>query len=451
MKEIVLVAAAFAMLVSARAQIATPAMNLPTRSVSGQFMARSTALADDDGRIAGLLKNPNCFQLAPSEAVVSCERIKQLLWRKLDKPASWRGGIFLDVRAARSDAETVTIVSERFADGWQYRVEIPDVIGREIYVRAIVQVLLVEIVNRNNADLRSTEIPLWLIAGLSRELIANHEKEIVIEPPNPSGLGINENARRPNSLEHAREILGAYPPLTFDQLSWPADDPLSGGDSEIYQCSAQLFVNRLLQFKDGAACLRGMLADLPAHLNWQLAFLNGFKSHFQRTLDVEKWWAVQIAEFTGRDITQMWSPAVSWEKLDEIIRPPAQVRTTRSELPLRTDVNLQTLLRSSNGIQQTQFYRQKLNELDALRLRVSQDLVGLVDEYRAAIATYVQRQSTTVPFLPLGKQGALAPNPAADELIRRLNTLDAKRNAMRPPPPKPVVENSGNFSGAFRE
>jgi hypothetical protein len=451
MKKILLIAAALALLPAGRAQFAPSAMNLSTRSVSGQFMVRSSVVPDDNTRVAILLKNANCVQLTPSTLVVSCERIKEILWRKLNQSPSWRGRIFLDLRPARSDAETVTIVSERFADGWQYGVEIPDVMEREIYVRAIVQALLVEIVNRNNTDLRSTEIPLWFVAGISREIIVGNEKEIIIEPPNPTGLGINENARRPNSLERAREILGAYPPLTFDQLSWPANDQLSGGDSEIYQCSAQLFVNRLLRFKDGAACFRAMLGDLPAHLNWQLAFLGAFKSHFSRTLDVEKWWAVQIAEFTGRDLTQMWSPSVSWEKLDEIIRPPAKVRTAGNQLPIRTEVNLQTLLRDSNGIQQTQFYREKLNELDALRLRVSQDLVGLVDEYRAAISTYVRRQSTTVPFLPLGKQGALVTNPAADELIRQLNALDVKRNALRPPPPKPVVENSENISGSFRE
>ena len=455
MKKIVLIAIVAALLGVSEAQTALPGVNFSTHSYSGQFVVHALGVGSDAALISRLTADPNYIQLDPSLLVVSCERIKQLLWRRLDDKPSWRGKIFLNLRPAREQDENVTLVSEKFSDGWQYRLALPDVMERGRFVRSIVQVLLVEIANRG-AEARSTEAPLWLVEGLSRDLLTSGELEIILPPPNWKINGVTirpqlVSERMPNPLARARAVLGEYPPLTFDELSWPADDPMSGEVSEVYQSSAQLFVDRLLEFKDGPACLRGTIAELPRHLNWQLAFLNRFKPHFQRTLDVEKWWAVQVTQFTGRDLTQTWPPVESWNKLDQIIHASVQVRTSGDKLPLHTEVNLQTLLHESNGIEQAQFYRQKLDALDALRLRVSQDMVGLVDEYRQALGAYLQKQSTTTPFLPLGLRGLLVTNPAKKKLIRQLNELEVKRQATRPVPQKDEVNTPENISAAFRE
>lgn len=455
MKRILLVAVAMALFRIAEAQPAAPGMNAATHSVSGQFVvyAPSTPLAA--ALLSKLAASPAHIQLDPSLLTVSCERIKQLLWRKLDDKPSWRGKIFLNLHSAGTKNDLIRIVSEKYVDGWRYRAELPAVIERERFVRVITQLLLVEIANRR-ADTRCTQIPLWLVEGLSRELLASGEMEIILQPPswNVNGVTIRPqtvNAQRPHPLARARAVLGARPPLTFEELSWPEEDQLRGEAAEVYQCSAQLFLDRLLEFKDGPACLRATIAELPHYLNWQLAFLQGFKPHFERPLDIEKWWAMQVTQFTGRELTQTWSLDESWNKLDEIIRAPVQVRTASNALPLRTRVNLQTLLRSSNGIEQAQFYRQKLAALDSLRVRVSQELVGLVDEYRQAIGAYLQKQASTAPFQPRGKQGGLVVNAPAQELIRRLDVLEARRKAARPLPQKPPGSGPENISAAFRE
>jgi hypothetical protein len=455
MKKFVLIAVMFALPAVSEVQTPVPGVNFSTRSYSGQFVVHALGVMPDSLLISKLTADPNYIQLDQSLLVVSCERIKQLLWRRLDDKPSWRGKIFLNLRSARAKDEFVSIVSEKFTDGWQYQVRLPDVMERGRFVRAIVQVLLVEIANRNS-QARSTEIPLWLVEGLSRDLLASDEMQIILQPPNWKVNGVtitplSVSGRRPSPLARARAVLGEYPPLTFDELSWPAEYESSGEVSEVYQASAQLFVDRLLEFQDGPACMRATINELPKHLNWQIAFLNGFKPHFQRTLDVEKWWAVQVTQFTGRDLTQTWSPIESWNKLDEIIRASVQVHAGGSGLPLRTEVNLQTILHESNNIEQAQFYRQKLDALDALRLRVSQGLIGLVDEYRQALGAYLQKQSTTTPFLPLGLHGLLVTNPARKKLIRELDALEVKRQGMRPVPQKDEVNTPENISAAFRE
>lgn len=448
MKKTALAAFVLAFAGVLRAQVSLPP-NFVTRSVSGQFIVHDLALQAGGRRVAGVTPDASHFRLAPSSMVVACERIKQLLWGRLDGRPEWRGKIFFNLRTALLPDERVTVVSEKFADGWQYQVNLPDVMEPDRFVRVVVQVLLLEIANRDS-EVRSVEIPLWLGEGLSGELIASNSREIILRPPTFNGVSVNVSEQRQNPLTRAHQVLDASPPLTFEQLSWPADEQFNGGASEVYRCSAQLFVDRLLQLRDGPACMRAMLGELSAHFNWQIAFLDGFKAHFERTLDVEKWWAVQVAEFTGRDLAQTWPPARSWFKLDEIVRARARVRTADNSLPIRAEVNLQSFLRDSNGIEQRQFYQQKLDELNALRVRVSQDLVGLVDGYRAAIGNYLQKADSTTPFLPIGKQGGLVANPAASELAQRLDALEVRRMALKPQQQSEETRDTTDISAAMR-
>ncbi len=460
MKLLATLAVVFALHGDAVAQAASPVPDekLNTRSFSGQFFVHAPRWPADAALVARLTASGNSIQLDPALLTVSCERIKQLLWRRLTLPPTWRGKIHLDLRAARSGGESVRIISEKFTDGWRYRVQLPDVTERDRFVRAIVQVLLVEVANRDAVE-RSTELPLWLVAGLATELLASGEMagelKLLLPPPSQSEAGLKISRlkldeRRTNSLYWAHVVLGSQPPLTFEELSWPADAQLSTDASEGYQSSAQLFVRRLLAFEDGSACFRVLLEELPKHLNWQLAFLQAFRPHFQSMLEVEKWWAVEVAHFTGRELERTWSYAESWSKLDDLIHAPVNVHTSADAQPMRTVVNLQTLLHMSNGIEQAGVFRQKLGALDSLRLRVAQDLVGLVDDYRRAIGRYLEKQTATTPFLPFRPLHGLVVNRAAKELARQLDALEARREALRPASAKPDGNPPADVSAAFR-
>ena len=458
MKTFATLALVLALLGSAVAQTPVREEGQNTRSYSGQFFVHAAHTPTAPDLAARLTAGGNYLQLDAALLTVSCERIKTLLWRKLGDKPSWRGRIHLYLRATRGGDESVRMVAEKFSDGWRYQVQLPDVIERERFLRTIVQVLLVEIANRN-ADERSTEIPVWLVEGLATELLAAGdmagELKLLLTPPDKTEAALkltryNVNERRTNSLYWARVVLGAQPPLTFEQLSWPAADQLATEASEVYQSSAQLLVNRLLEFKDGPACFHALLNELPRHLNWQLAFQKAFHAHFQSMLDVEKWWAVEVSHFTGRELERTWSFAESWRKLDELIHAPVQVQTGAGEQPLRTEVNLQTILRSANGLEQADVFRQKLTSLDSLRLRAAPELVGLVDDYRRAIGTYLQKQASTNPFLPFRKWHGLVVNRAARELARQLDALQVRREALRPAPPQTEPQLPADVSAAFR-
>jgi len=408
--------------------------NILSRSRSGQFIIQAAPGRVASSFIANLENNTNFVRLDPTLLPISCERIKQILWRELGLADAWSGKIFVKLYPAQTAEAPITIASEQFRDGWQYGVMLPDVVERSRYVRAVVQTLFLELANRDARE-HSAELPAWLVEGFSEQLITSRQIEIILPPPHESNAGIKLtsmlfNARKENPLQRAHEKLCLSPPLSFQQLSWPLADEFTGGAEQVYRSSAQLFVSELLRLDDGASCLRSMLAALPRYYNWQFAFLQAFRSHFQRPIDIEKWWSLHLLHFTGRELAETWPAGESWEKLDELICSPVQVRLDPNQLPLDVRVSLQTILREWEPPRQTLALRCKVAELNSLRLRVAHEFVPLVDEYKGTIETYLQNCEHTASFFFLGKKSSLRRNTA--EALQHLDALDSRRLAMRP-------------------
>jgi hypothetical protein len=232
----------------------------------------------------------------------------------------------------------------------------------------------------------------------------------------------------------AKAQLGNQPPLTLQALSWPSEEQLSGEAVEAYRSSAQLFVHRLLHLKDGRSCLRAMLADLPRHLNWQISMLNAFHAHFASQLELEKWWALQLVNFTGRDLSNTWPSDESWSKLDQIVRSSVQVRTGTNEMPMHSEVSLQTIVREWDFLRQTEALQVKIQQLLLLRYQVSQDLAGLVDKYRVTLESYLKERNKTGSFRVLHGGPRTIVDRAAQDTVNQLNALDARREELRSAP-----------------
>ncbi len=417
-------------------------------SLSGQFVVHDPpATRDYPPR---LNHDTNFVRLEPALLAVSCERIKKSLLGELgmvnDK---WQGKIFMDLHHGQNSDEAIVVSPVLYGHRWIYRMELPDLLARSRLVSAVTEVLLLEMANRN-AD-RATEIPAWLALGLSRQMMLASQVEMIVEAPQKSENGIASallfhSSRRTDPLTLAHADLLATAPLTLEQLSWPKAGQLDGLAGEAYRSSAQLFVHELLQLKDGRACLRAMIEELPQHLNWQIAFRHAFRSDFASQLEVEKWWELHLVQFTGRDLTQTWPSEESWRKLDEIIRPSVEVRTGANDLPLRTQVTLQAIIKDWDLPRQTKLLQEKSQQLLILRMRVSQELIYLVDDYRRILASYVQKKG--VAYNPMGRT-LYAPrlDGFARDTLRELDLLDARRQQLRPKPEsaQPVTASlSGN-------
>ena len=413
-----------------------------TRSVSGQFIITGRVGSPLAAR-PGIATNADFVRLEPALLAVSAERIKDALVRELNpelrgwNPAApVRGRIYLVLHPAQSLDETVTITARHSPDGWDYRVQLPDVLSRTRFVRALTGVLLLQAANRNSPRGDSAEVPAWLTDGLSQEFLAADWQELVLSSParmvngQPSRRTIT-TTRGLDSLITARRVLRDHAALTFGQLSWPTEAQLSGADGGAYRASAQLFVHDLLELKDGPARVRALLEALPRGYNWQTAFQSAFQDVFPRPLDVEKWLAVSVVNFQARDPGPAWTPGVSRDKLDEILSVPVEMRAASNALPAHAVISFQAVLRNFDRARQAAILQPKLHDLELSQLRMAAPFAVLADGYRRALAEYLD-PGKRIRLLPhFGKHPPLVPaQPTAAETLERLDALDAQRRAV---------------------
>ncbi|WP_150107688.1 hypothetical protein [Pedosphaera parvula] len=404
-------------------------------SVTRQFIVLDPGPPDIYARPVVVVAT-NVVHLDPSLLTVSCERVKKALLTELGIGDQWQGKITVQTHPKQKMDEGVTITSSVYLNKWSYRVDLPERMEAPKLVTAMVQVLLLEMANRNSQG-RSAEIPVWLTEGLARQLILSSEVGLVIRSPGPDTYGFAvsrelRDERRIHPLTGAHEELHQFPPLTLHELSWPQEGQLRGAYGETYRSSAQLLVYDLLALPNGRTLMSNFINALPLYLNWQIAFRTAFQSQFATQRDFEKWWALRLVSFTGRDLSNIWSPEESFKKIDEIIRPSVQVRTAEDELPLRSEVSLQTIILEWDFLMQSQVLEVKIKQLGMLRTQVSQDTVTLVDNYRKVLEGYLKERNKGW-FARLGRrQSTPGLDKVAQQITGQLDLLDREREQLRP-------------------
>lgn len=392
--------------------------------------------------ISAWTTNADFLELDPSLLVVSCERIRQALTRELSLTAPWQGRIHVLLQPVTNADDPITLAAEKFRDGWAYRLHLPEVVERRRLMRALLEVLLLEMANRHSSG-HSAELPPWLAVGLAEQLLAASGHELLFPPPHlrVGALTLSRTSvttRRPDPLAAARAELREQAPLTLQELSWPTEPDFTGDSASGYRASAQLFVVELLRLRNGPACFRALLQELPRHYNWQTAFLKAFQSHFERLLDVEKWWVVQVVYFTGRDLAHTWSAVESWRKLDAALRVTAQVRADTNTLPeATTELPLQTVIQDWDFVRQTSALRAKIRQLELLRQRVAPELLSLADAYRRVMAVYLEQRDKA--GVVLAQRGVARPShrQLIRDTVRQLNELDGQLAHFQPQDPSP--------------
>lgn len=419
---------------AARSQFSPPETG-SANSTSGQFVITGGHAVSPLTSRPAIATDTNLVRLEPALLAVSAERLKASLRRQLGigQSASWNGKIFLALHPAQSSDEDINIISSRFGNGWNYRVELPDIVSRTRLSRALTGALLLEFANRG-AQSHSAEIPAWLTDGLSQQLSAAGSPENILSLPDKvvNGLAVTDLAatrRGFDPMAEARRVLNNSPALTFEQLSWPNDAQVSGADGGAYRASAQLFVSSLLGLKDGPAHLCAMLQDLPRFYNWQTAFQGDFRENFSTPLDVEKWWALQVVDFAARDPGPQWTPANSRDRLDEILSVPVEMRTVSNDMPAHAEISLQAVIRNFDYGQQTPILQTKLRDIELAQFRMAPPLAALTDAYRHAIGDYLDGENHSTPR-PAKHAPTSSGKNGADDTVKKLDALDAKRRTI---------------------
>jgi hypothetical protein len=412
------------------------------RSASGQFQALAprrkgfpVAIAQPS-RVPGLfILNPtpaasmansgSKLSLDPSLLVISCEKIKQSLLMTLGRSDQWRGLITLRINPALPADQSPVLEGVYGPRDWNYQLTLPSPIEPKLLFRAIVNVLLIETANRH-AGSQSAEVPLWLVAGLSAHLQADNLPTLLLRPQSR----LDTNQITTNGLDPFLDQLRRQPPLTFQQLSWPEPESLAGRNYDLYAASSQLFLEELLRFKDGNRCLDAMIDKLPQHLNWQISFLEAFSPHFDRLLDVEKWWGLACVNFTGLDFASRFSPSDSWHKLQQALDVPVEVHLRPDRLPAQAEITLQEVIATWEPALAAAALQRAAESLILLRLQIAPDLRPLLDRYLATVQNYL---SDTRPDRPawLAKNHESQLAAVRQSACKELNKLDLQRAALR--------------------
>jgi len=414
-------------------------------SSSGQFTVRGLPV----GQLKSApVSHSSLVVLDPSLLVVTCETLRTAVVRELGLPTGWQGPIFIQLHPARSGFETVRVHAMRSAERWSYRVEMPDEMPSGRLIRLLVEVILLEHANRGAKDTR-VELPPWLAPGLAARLEAKGLDAAVLSPArsvavvrgNFLGAGNTEATvlmpDRPAALTQVRtdeatvvrNRLGAQPALTVEELNWPADLPVDGPGRARYDASAHLFVLELCRLRDGPSRLCGLLERLPDHLNWQVAFLEAFRGHFDRMVDVEKWWSLVVTRYTNHDPGMTLSFEESLQRLDEVLYTPVEVRLEKDDLPHQSQVSLQTVLLEWKPALRLATLRDKAARLAALQPRLAPEVALVAEEYRDALTGYLNlaQARLTAPASKLGTDARLA---SLRGTVNRLHQLDARRQRL---------------------
>ncbi|MEJ5237107.1 MAG: hypothetical protein WHT82_01980 [Limisphaera sp.] len=420
-------------------------------SQSGQFVVSRPWTRPLPPDLAAFATNPTHLRLEPALLVVSCERTRQRLSHELGGLPPYRDRIHLTLVPARGPAETLTLLADRFPGGWKYRLAVPEVVGRRRLLETLVHVILLEVANQSAGDI-STDLPAWLIAGLAGRLQTLAEEELLFPPPSDPGAPVAirrtlVERKRYDPLVRVRPILQEQGPLSWQELCWPGVQGADGPETDRYRASAELLLHELLRLPKGPQHLAGFVAHRARFLNWQAAFLDVFQDHFPRLLDVEKWWALQLALYERGDPQSPAPLPNSWAALQETVRVPAEVRTSSAELPqFTTNLTLQTVIREWDWSAQRQALTACLVRLESLRASVPWEAQVVAAAYVQTLRAYLEQR----PRAEVSTPAAGLTRPSLIRLLRdtlqQLDALDAEV-AARLQPPSSAAGRAGSSAG----
>lgn len=370
--------------------------------------------------------NADKLTLEPALLAISSERVKTKFLQALGLSDGWQSRIelLIDRDLAPPQMPRLAVVGGR--GNWQYQLQLPNEIAPPALMRALVSALLVEMANRNNHGRESADVPVWLIEGLSAHLLANSLPTLFLQP----GTELPGDRVTIAGQAGIRRWLRRRAPLTFEELSAPAAAPTED-DKAFYEACAQLFFEELLTFKDGQADLRQMMRELGTAWSWQQAFLEAFRGHFGKRIDVEKWWGLACVDFENDEIGGGGSTAEAWKRLQRTLDVPVAVELAKNRSPAEARITLQeALVKWDDTTAQAETLR-AISQLEVEIYRSPAEMRPLIEEYLAALNGYVADRGA------LERKGDTVRNKAAqlavlkDGLKRRLQALDEERDGLR--------------------
>jgi hypothetical protein len=374
---------------------------------------------------AQILRNSEDLTLDPALLVAQCERLKSALLAELGQSDAWQGRIDLIINPSLAEDNEPQLTVVRRSPGWTYELVLPRTVPNEVLLRKLFQILLLEMANRH-ADAQSAEIPLWLVEGMSAHLQANSLATFMLQP----GQTVKANIVWNKGSQNVPKELRQHPALAFQQLSWPQESDVTPEGLPLYRGCAQLFLEDLLRFDDGKACLRAMIDQLPEYWNWQTAFLQAFHSHFEQLLDVEKWWGVSYVDSARGYKAQAWSANDCRRALQSSLDVPVEVHFEKDQMPVDAKITLQEVIRKWSPQDAFEALQRAVGGLKFLEPRATPEWRPLTQLYLKTLVDYLKDSQAAMRDPRLGMHAPSVLNRVKADTIQQLNALDMQREAL---------------------
>ena len=366
-----------------------------TVSRSGQFVIHgnqgqaSGAVQGTQGRVRPVGDN-SVVLLRPDLLSVTCERVRQSVYARLGLVDRAGSKVHLHLRRRHAVEGRLDIVPEPVSGGWMYQMEVPDEIEWGRLVRALVEVTLLDLANRENNGTLCVPPPLWLGEGLDCLLINEMGRDFILE----AETLVNRSARRRDPLAPVRVTLAGRNPDGFAALTQVTPDQLSEpARFTWFRANAALLVSEWMQDDNGRRHAREFLRQLPHHLNWQTAFLRASSGRFETLLDVEKWWAVAVVSVLSRDPLQQWPRERVITELRWIMSETADVSAATNGPVVRRAVPLAEIVRSWEFAAQKDVLHRKASQIQHLAVHAPPDLVPLLADCFQTLDRYLTSRS----------------------------------------------------------
>lgn len=412
---------------------------LTTFSQSGQFVVTGPR-SKRPGTMELLDPENPVRELTPQTVAVSCERVKAAVLEVLEIPDAWRTGgggmgkILVSIDATVRTNRSVAVQASPFERGWQFRLALPTRIDETRLVRALTQALLLELANRPGNQ-RLGEPPLWLVEGLTQAVLAESPEGVILQPQTRAMtvIRVDETAGR------LRDRLRRRAPLSFYQLSQPDLDAMDERAWDHYGACAHLCVRELLRVPEGRDRLLRWLRSLQGFWNWQTGFTDAYRPVFHSLLDVEKWWALTLANAVGRDATSAtWPAAFALRKLDEALHPVGILPGTGAR-PGR--LQLEEVLNRWEFDRQVPLLRQLLQQMHAIRISSPPEVAALVFRHIDIIEEYLVVRGRQGPYTSMRGQVPPSVKIATRTAVSRLRELQSERDRLAAAAAEPAPGN----------
>ncbi len=398
-----------------------------TFSQSGQFVVsgpRPKGSAPLDTRSPGRVQR----DLTPQTLAVSCERVKAEILRALNLPDTWRnaggrsGKILVAIDERVRTNMPIAVAASPFEHGWQFRIPLPTRIAEERLVRALTEAVLMELANRHGNQ-RLGEPPLWLVEGVTQTILAASPNGVILQPQTRGTTDIKMD----EALAGVRRELTRRPPLEFHELSQPDISRLDETQWHRFSTCSHLCFHELTRLPDGKARIARWLGSLQRYWNWQTGFTEAFQPMFRSLLDVEKWWALTLANFTGRNQATAWPAGVALRRLDEALQPVGILPNAGGRA---SRLAISDVIASWDYPRQLPVLRQLLPQLHAIRVSSPLEVAPLVNRYIDVLEEYLAaRNRSTIAPLARG-QAPPSSRLITRETVGRLRELDGQRTQL---------------------